>query len=114
MIISGKNRRNRPFFFAGADGDRVEFAAMAEGSGDLQDRELDKFKAHVKAGDIEQLDAESKPEKTKHEKPKEENPQEDDDIDTLRAEYKSLSGEDADKRWGEARLKAEIDTLLKA
>lgn len=38
----------------------------------------------------------------------------DDDIDTLRAEYKSLSGEDADKRWGEARLKTEIDTLLKA
>lgn len=36
------------------------------------------------------------------------------DIDTLRAEYKSLSGEDADKRWGEARLKTEIDTLLKA
>lgn len=111
MIVSGENRRNRPFFFAGAYGDRVEFAAMAEGSGDLQDRELDKFKAHVKAGDIEQLDAESKPERAKQ--PKEDKRQEEDDIDTLRAEYKSLSGEDADKRWGEARLKTEIDTLLK-
>lgn len=49
-------------------------------------------------------------------KPKEKAPAQetDDDIDTLRAEYKSLSGEDADKRWGEARLKTEIDTLLKA
>lgn len=49
-------------------------------------------------------------------KPKEKAPPQEagDDIDTLRAEYKSLSGEDADKRWGEARLKAEIDSLLKA
>lgn len=33
-------------------------------------------------------------------------------LDELRASYKELSGEDADKRWGEARLNDEINKLL--
>lgn len=37
-----------------------------------------------------------------------------DPVDKLRAEYKELAGNDADKRWGEARLQSEIDKLLKA
>lgn len=35
-------------------------------------------------------------------------------IDNLRAEFKELTGNDADARWGEARLKAEIDKALEA
>lgn len=34
--------------------------------------------------------------------------------DQLRAEFKALTGNDADARWGEARLKAEIDKALEA
>lgn len=34
--------------------------------------------------------------------------------DKLRAEFKELTGNDADARWGEARLKAEIDKALEA
>lgn len=34
--------------------------------------------------------------------------------DNLRAEFKELTGKDADARWGEARLKAEIDKALEA
>lgn len=32
--------------------------------------------------------------------------------DALREEYKELSGENADKRWSESRLRSEIDALL--
>lgn len=35
-------------------------------------------------------------------------------IDGLRVEFKELTGNDADARWGEARLKAEIDKALEA
>ena len=34
--------------------------------------------------------------------------------DALRAEYEELTGESADKRWGESRLRTEIDALLEA
>lgn len=34
--------------------------------------------------------------------------------DSLRKEFKELTGKDADARWGEARLKAEIDKALEA
>lgn len=34
--------------------------------------------------------------------------------DALRAEYLDLSGENADKRWSESRLRTEIDALLES
>lgn len=37
-----------------------------------------------------------------------------DSRDDLRAEYLELSGESADKRWSESRLRTEIDALLES
>ena len=46
---------------------------------------------------------------TKPEQSKEADPR-----DALRAEYEELSGENADKRWSESRLRTEIDALLES
>lgn len=35
-----------------------------------------------------------------------------DDLETLRAEYRDVAGEDPDGRWGEKRLREEIDAKL--
>lgn len=103
MIVSGKNKANRPFFFAGVDGQRVEFAAMGVGKGDLEGRELAAFNVQVKAGIIEQVVVQPEPEK-------EPGP----DLSELQAEYRELSGKDADKRWSEKRLADEIAKIKKA
>lgn len=38
----------------------------------------------------------------------------DDGIETARAEYRELTGKDADGRWKEDRIRAEIDKALEA
>lgn len=38
----------------------------------------------------------------------------DQEIEVLRAQYRELKGEDADRRWKAARLRSEIDELTKA
>lgn len=100
MIVSGKNKANRPFFFTGVDGQRVEFAAMGVGKGDLEGRELSAFNVQVKAGIIEQIAVQPE---------KEPEP----DLSELQAEYRELSGKDADKRWSENRLADEISKIKK-
>lgn len=102
MIVSGKNKANRPFFFAGVDGERVEFAAMGVGKGDLEGRDLDAFNVQVKAGIIEQIEVKPEPEKAVEL-----------DVSDLQAEYLELSGKDADKRWSEKRLSDEIAKIKK-
>lgn len=102
MIVSGKNKANRPFFFSGVDGQRVEFAAMGVGKGDLEGRELAAFNAQAKAGIIERIEVNTEPEK-----------ETEPDLSELQAEYKELSGKDADKRWSQKRLNEEVEKLLK-
>lgn len=57
MLIAGRNKTNRPYFFAGTNGARVEFPAMGEGSGDLDGRDLAGFNEACRAGLIERLPA---------------------------------------------------------
>lgn len=102
MIVSGKNKANRPFFFTGVDGGRVEFAAMGVGKGDLEGRDLAAFNVQVKAGIIEQIEVKPEPEKAVEL-----------DVSDLQAEYLELSGKDADKRWSEKRLADEIAKIKK-
>lgn len=60
-VVAGRNRTNRPFFFTGVDGERVEFPSHGEGIGELDDAELRKFEVCVESGQIERVDGEPAP-----------------------------------------------------
>lgn len=75
-VVAGRNRTNRPFFFTGVDGGRVEFPSHGEGIGELDDAELRKFEACVESGQIERVDGEPTPQEPS---PQEPSPQVSDD-----------------------------------
>lgn len=52
-VVAGRNRTNRPFFFTGVDGGRVEFPSHGEGIGELDGRELSMFNMYVRAKQID-------------------------------------------------------------
>lgn len=52
-VVAGRNRTNRPYFFTGIDGDRVEFPSFGEGIGDLEGRELNLYNMYVRARQID-------------------------------------------------------------
>lgn len=120
MKVAGKNRANRPFFFHDVDGNRVEFPALGEGSGDLEGAQLAAFNAQVKAGAIvtaeieakEQADREQKAAKKAAEKQRDKDAQkkaraEEDPA----AKYERLTGKKPDGRWSDERLATELEKL---
>lgn len=52
-VVAGRNRTNRPFFFTGVDGERVEFPSHGEGIGELDGAELNRLNELVSSGQIE-------------------------------------------------------------
>lgn len=97
-----KNRLNSPYELINADGEKVMLPARGE-------IEFEPHPMHVgyyrQVGYFEITD--SAPNKS--EPAKEVDPR-----DALREQYKELSGENADKRWSESRLRSEIDALLES
>lgn len=57
MIVSGRVRVNRPFFYTDTNGARADFPAMGEGTADLDGHELSRFEADVRGGMIERIAA---------------------------------------------------------
>ncbi len=58
-VVAGRNRVNRPYFFTGIDGDRVEFPAFGTGQGELEGHDLNLFNMYVRAKQIESTSAEA-------------------------------------------------------
>ena len=90
MLI--KNLTNSPYSLVNKDGKRVMLPARGE-------IDIEPHPMHVghyrQVGYFEITEAEVEAEKP-------------DPRDALRAEYEELSGESADKRWSESRLRSEI------
>lgn len=97
-----KNLTNSPFTLVDAEGKRRMIAAHGEIDIDPHPMHVNQYR---QVGYFEITEsAPTKPEPTPETDPR----------DTLRAEYLDLSGENADKRWSESRLRAEIDALLES
>lgn len=105
--VTGKVKHNRPYFFTNVDGSRAEFAANEVGSADLDGAELAKFEALVKVGAIALTKEEVKESQANYVAPVAVTEPETD----LRAEYKALSGKEADGRWKDERVAEEIKKL---
>ncbi|HSH83590.1 MAG TPA: hypothetical protein VK979_00305 [Guyparkeria sp.] len=92
-----KNLTNSPYQLVDKDGKTVMLPAR--GTVDIEPHPMH-VNQYRQIGYFEITDSAS---------PKEANPR-----DVLRAEYKELTGESADKRWSESRLRTEIEALLEA
>lgn len=97
-----KNLTNSPFTLVDKDSKRVMLPAR--GTVDIEPHPLH-VNQYRQVGYFEITDsAPTKPEPSKEVDPR----------DALREEYEELSGESADKRWSESRLRTEIDALQEA
>lgn len=56
-VVAGRVRVNRPYFFTGTNGSRVEFPAFGTGQGELEGRELSLFQMYVRTKQIEATSA---------------------------------------------------------
>lgn len=97
-----KNLTNSPYSLLTKDGENVMLAAHGELDIDPHPMHVNQYR---QVGYFEIT--ESAP--TKSEPTPDADPR-----DALRAEYLDLSGENADKRWSESRLRTEIDALLES
>lgn len=52
-VVAGRNRVNRPYFFADIHGARVEFPSFGMGQGELEGRELNLFVMYARGGQID-------------------------------------------------------------
>lgn len=96
-----KNLTNSPYQLVDAKGKAVMLPARGE-------IDIEPHPMHAsyyrQAGYFKITDSEKAAPKTQDSDPR----------DALRAEYEELSGESADKRWSESRLRTEIDALLES
>lgn len=98
-----KNLLNSPYTLTDKDGKKVMLPAR--GTVDIEPHPMH-VNQYRQVGYFEITESTQSQAEPEVEKP--------DPRDALRAEYEELSGESADKRWSESRLRAEIDALLES